>query len=51
MNACTDTNCRYCGSADLRWVTSVLAIWDGLVLRCGACRQLSLIPTVTRQRR
>ena len=46
MNACERIKCRFCGSSNMRWVTSVLAVWDGAVLRCGECRQLRLVPRV-----
>ncbi len=46
MNTCAQANCRHCGSSDLRWVAALLAIWDGALLRCGACHQLSLVPTI-----
>jgi hypothetical protein len=48
MNACTRTTCRYCGSSEFSWVSLVLAIWDGAVLRCHDCHRLSLVPVAPR---
>ena len=46
MNTRERINCRICGSFNLRWVTSVLVVWNGAVLRCDDCHQLRLVPRV-----
>jgi hypothetical protein len=48
MNTAERVTCCYCGSADLRWVTSLLAVWDGTVLRCSCCDRLKIVPNVAR---
>lgn len=50
MDNCERVSCRNCGSREMRWVTSLLAVWDGAVLRCGACRQVTLVPIVAASR-
>jgi hypothetical protein len=49
MNQQEPVKCQCCGSLDMRWVTSLLAVWDGAVLRCAACRQLRMVATVARR--
>jgi hypothetical protein len=47
MNAGNHLSCRRCGSLETRWVSSLLAVWDGIVVRCSACRDVQLVPTTS----